>query len=377
MKIGFLINYFYPYKGGAEDNCFYLARELAKKHEIHIFTSLLPKTKKYGVIDKIHIHRYNTLFRYKYYLSFTPELLNAILNAKLDILHVHSFGFLYHDLIVLLKKITSKTKIINTPHGPFMALPHYNILARIFRFKIRLIEKFFNKNYDAVIQVNPYQYKWLIKSGINKNKIYFIPNGITKNAFKKVNTKNFINKYKLKNKFIISYLGRIQNYKGLDQIINILPYFYENIIFLVMGKDAGDLLRLKKLTNKLNINNRIIFTGEISNDDVFAALKISKIFIMPSQWEAFGISILQAMAQGNAIISTKTEGGKFLIKDRENGFLFNYDNLDELREKLDLLIKNNKLRNKISKNNIKKAKKFLWDNIVKDLEKLYISLLSK
>ena len=36
MKIGFLINYFYPYKGGAEDNCFYLAREMAKDNEVHV-----------------------------------------------------------------------------------------------------------------------------------------------------------------------------------------------------------------------------------------------------------------------------------------------------------------------------------------------------
>ena len=375
MKIGFLINYFYPYKGGAEDNCFYLARELAKNNEVHVFTSLLKKTKKYEIIDKIHVHRYKTLFRYKYYLSFTPGLLKAILNSNLYILHVHSFGFIYYDLIVLLKKLTSKIKIVNTPHGPFMALPYYNIFARMFRFKIRLIEKFINKNYDAVIQVNPYQYKWLIKSGVKKEKIHFIPNGISKEAFNKINITHFVNKYKLKGKFVISYLGRIQNYKGLDQIINILPYFNENVVFLIMGKDAGDLLRLKNLINKLKINDRVIFTDEISNKDVLAGLRISKIFIMPSQWEAFGISMLQAMAQGNAIISTKTEGGKFLIKEKENGFLFNYGNIDELKQKLNLLIKNDKLRNKISKNNIKKAKQFLWQDIVKDLEKIYQGIL--
>jgi len=39
MKIGFLIEYFYPVRGGAENNCFYIARELAKSHEVHVFTS--------------------------------------------------------------------------------------------------------------------------------------------------------------------------------------------------------------------------------------------------------------------------------------------------------------------------------------------------
>ena len=51
MKIGFLINYFYPMKGGAEDNCFNLAKELAKNNEVHVFTSLLKGTKKHEILN--------------------------------------------------------------------------------------------------------------------------------------------------------------------------------------------------------------------------------------------------------------------------------------------------------------------------------------
>ena len=371
MKIGFLINYFYPLKGGVENNCFYLARELAKTNEVHVFTSLLPNTKKYEIIDNIHVHRYKTLFRYRYYLSFTPGLIN-ILSYKLDVLHVHSFGFFYHDLILILKKILSKTKLINTPHGPFMVLKYYNFFQKSFKAILGNFERrIANKFYDAVIQVNPEQYKWLIKYGIKKNKIYFTPNGIPQDAFKKVDTKNFIKKYNLKNKFVISYLGRIQEYKGLDQVIKILPRLNKNVVFLVMGKDAGDLERLRNLTSNLNVQDKVIFTDEVSEDDLLAGLSLSKIFILSSEWEAFGISILEAMAQGNAIISTNTEGGKFLI-NKENGFLFNYNDLKDLENKIKVLIADKQALNKISKINVEKAKQFLWNDIVKDLEKVYL-----
>ena len=374
MKVGFLINYFYPMKGGAENNCFYLARELAKNNEVHVFTSQIRRTKEYEVINKIHVHRYKTLFRYKYYLSFTPGLLKAILNEDLDVLHVHSFGFIYHDLIVLFKKITSKTKIVNTPHGPFMTLGNYNLFARTFKFFVKNLERLFiNKFYDAVIQVNPLQYKWLTKQRIRKNKIHFVPNGIDELVFKKINNKSFIKKYNLKDKFVISYLGRVQAYKGLDQVIKILPDLDKNIVFLIMGKDAGDLSRLKKLAIQSNVQNQIRFTGEISDDKVLEGLSLSKIFILPSEWEAFGISILQAMAQGNVIISTKTEGGRFLIS-KENGFLYNYNDLKDLENKVKLLYKNRNLLNQLGKNNIKKAKQFLWKDIAKDLGKVYRKL---
>ena len=373
MKIGFLIEYFYPITGGAENNCFYLARELAKNHEVHIFTSDRSDnqiSKKEEIVDNIKIHRYKNWFRYKYYLSFTPGLLD-VLNYDMDVLHVHSFGFLWHDQIVFLKKLFSKTKIVNTPHGPFMALNKYGFFENVFRKIVIFSELFYNRLYDIVIQVNPIQYKWMKKYGISKNRIKYIPNGIPKEIFDKVDNKSFVKKYNLENKFVISYLGRIQNYKGLDQIIKILPSLEKKIVFLIMGKDAGDKKRLINLSKKLNVSNRVIFTGEISYSEKLMGLDTSEVFILSSEWEAFGIVILEAMARGNVIISTKTEGGKFLVK-RENGFTYDFGDLKQLKEYINILFEDKKLRKKVEKSNIKKAKNFLWENIVNNLERVYL-----
>ena len=373
MKIGFLIEYFYPITGGAENNCFYLARELAKNHEVHIFTSDRSDnqiSKKEEIVDNIKIHRYKNWFRYKYYLSFTPGLLD-VLNYDMDVLHVHSFGFLWHDQIVFLKRLFSKTKIVNTPHGPFMALNKYGFFENVFRKIVIFSELFYNRLYDIVIQVNPIQYKWMKKYGISKNRIKYIPNGIPKEIFDKVDNKSFVKKYNLENKFVISYLGRIQNYKGLDQIIKILPSLEKKIVFLIMGKDAGDKKKLIGLAKKLNVSNRVIFTGEISYYEKLMGLDSSEIFVLSSEWEAFGIVILEAMARGNAIISTKTEGGEFLVR-KENGFTYNFGDLKQLEKYIKILFEDKKLRKKIEKSNIKKAKNFLWENIANNLERVYL-----
>jgi len=373
MKIGFLIEYFYPIYGGAENNCYYLARELAKKHDVHVYTSLIKGTKKYEGIDNIKIHRYKPLFRYRYYISLTPGLLKAVINAKIDILHVHSLGFLYHDFIVLLKKLGG-TKIVNTPHGPFMALNSYSKKLQIIKKIIEKLEKPINNLYDNIIQVNPYQYKWMTILGIKKSKIKFIPNGINENAFEKINV-NLKFKKKLENKKIVSYIGRIDRYKGLDQVIKILPKF-KDLIFIIIGSDAGDKERLVSLSRKLKVDKQIIFTGKISEKKKLSILDISDSFVMPSEWEAFSIVILEAMARGIPVISTKTEGGMFLIKDYKNGFLYDFNNIKALEEKISVILKNKDLREKMSSNNMKKAKSFLWRNIAKDLEKLYYSLIN-
>jgi len=372
MKIGFLIEYFHPIKGGVENNCFYLARELAKKHEVHVFTSDRRDNeilKKEEVVDGIRIHRYKNLFRYKYYLTFTPGMLN-ILKYNLDILHVHSFGFLWHDFVVLFKRLFSKTRMVNTPHGPFMALTKYSFFQNIFRNLGIFLELFFNKLYDVVIQVNPNQSDWMIKYGVFKNRIEYVPNGIPNEVFDKVSVNDFVKKYNLKNKFVISYLGRVQKYKGLDQVIKVLPKLDKKIVFLVMGKDVGDKKRLVNLAKKLSVNNRVVFLGEVSNENKLRALDVSEIFVLPSDWEAFGIVILEAMARNNCIISTKTEGGNFLVK-KENGFVYDFGDLNKLEESIKILFKDKKLREKIKENNLKKAKEFLWERVVKDLEEVY------
>jgi glycosyltransferase involved in cell wall biosynthesis len=365
MKIGFLIEYFHPIVGGAENNCFYLARELAKKHEVHVFTS----GNKEEIVDGIHVHRYKNWIKYKYYLTFTPGFLN-ILKYDLDVLHVHSFGFLWHDFIVLIRKMFSKTKIVNTPHGPFMALNKYGFFENIFRNVVVFKERFLNNLYDVVIQVNPTQYKWIVKYGVHKNKIKYIPNGVPKEIFDKVDSKYFVKKYNLKNKFVISYLGRIQEYKGLDQVIKVLPNLDKKIVFMIMGKDAGGKNKLAKLAKNLNVRDRVIFT-KVSDTEKLIGLDVSEVFTLPSEWEAFGIVILEAMARGNAIISTKTEGGEFLVK-KENGFVYDFGDLKRLEESINVLFKNKQLREKIKKNNMKKAKEFLWENIAKDLEERYL-----
>jgi len=370
MRIGFLTTYFYPVAGGAENNCFYLAKELSKKHEVHIFTSDRKDSKifpKEETIHNLNIHRFRTIFRYRYYLALYPGIINAIRKADLDILHVHSLGFMMHDIAVLLKKLKSKTKLAITPHGPFMALDNYGLHARILRKAATILEYPFNKLYDAVIQVNPYQEAWLPKLGFKKSRIHFIPNGIPKEAFKQAPQ---LKKYK--NRVVITYLGRIQEYKGLDQVVKILPDFPQ-VLFIAMGEDSGDKKRLQELAKQLKVEQQVIFTGKVSEKEKLQYLDASEIFILPSKWEAFGIGILEAMARGNAIISTKTEGGRFLVK-KENGFTYEFGNIKEIKTYINQMIRNRSLREMMQEKNKRMARKFLWHKISGKLERLYTSL---
>ncbi len=368
MKIGFMANYFYPATGGMEELTFNIAKELVKRgHTVHIFTSDRKEGvifKKEEVVDGVQIHRSKLYFSYKYYLKFNPGIAFKHLKYDLDVLHVQSLGFFFQDIGVIFRKIFTKTKLINTPHGPFMALENYPFLQKLFREIYVIFEYPVNYLYDFAVEVNPEQYKWMKKYGFKK--VEFISNSIPESIFRKVKNDN-----KFKGKFVISYLGRVQKYKGLEQIVRVLPFLDKKVIFYVMGGEVdNESNRLKEIAKSLGVLDRVIIAGRVDEDEKLKGLDETDVFILPSEWEAFGIVLIEAMARGCALVSTKTEGGKFVVSER-NGMLFDYGNIDQLKEILLKLISDKSLVERMKKNNIKEARKYSISNMISKFEELY------
>ena len=384
LKIGYVLTYFHPFKDGMENNCLYLAREMVKLgHEVHVFTSDKRDnqicTQKEEMYDGIHIHRCKMLWRYKYYLELKPEVITKILKYKdLDILHIHSFGFAMHDIALVLKKVLGhKTAIVNTPHGPFMSLNSYPMWQKILRSIFVAIEYPINRLYDGVIQVNTRQWSWIVKSGVKKENIHFVPDGIPEERFRKVDNKEFKKKYNLEGKFVMCNLSRVLKYKGQHQIIKALPSIvkkYPNVVFLQMGKDHGWTEHCLKLAKELGVEEHVRFIGEASEEDKLSGLDACNIFVLPSEWEAFGIVTLEAMARKKAVISTDCEGGLYLVQP-ENGLLYPYEDINALQKTVFMLIENPKLREQMAETNYKKAHELTNEKIaLKYLEPLYQKL---
>ena len=386
LKIGYVIKYFHPIKGGAENNILNIA-SMARKdgHDVHVFTSDRKGKEKLSKLEDVYksikIHRSRTWFDFSLYLGFYPGLLFKLLKADLDIVHVSGFGFIWNDFVLILKKIFSrKTKFINTPHGPFMALSDYNFILKAIRSTYTLVQKIFlNWLYDKVIQVNTFQWQWIVEYGISKDKVVFVPNGISKDLLDlKINgsqIESFRKKYNLEDSKIISYLGRISKYKGVQHIIEVLPKLVEKnkkIKLLVMGRDEGYVSDLEALAERKELNKKVCFITDISEEEKFVGLEASEIFVFPSEWEAFGIVLAEAMTRSNAVVSTKTEGGNFLVTDNVNGYLYDFGDTEKLLSILSNMISNPEKVEEMQKLNKEMIQSYTWEEIY---EKYYKILL--
>jgi len=130
-----------------------------------------------------------------------------------------------------------------------------------------------------------------------------------------------------------------------------------------MGRDEGYVRKLKTQVEKLRLKDSVRLIVNVSEEVKYVGLESSEIFYFGSQWEAFGIVLLEAMSKSNAFVSTKTEGGNFLTTDGVNGYLYDYGDTDKLLELLKDVIKDEAKMRAMQKENLERVRKYTWGNI--------------
>lgn len=369
MKILFITAFFYPVTGGVEKHIYELAIRLIKKgHEVIVFTSDLSKggkiQEKESVIDGIKIKRFKTLYKLGDFASFFPGMYPAVLRENADIVHIHAYRN-PHNLAAYLTK-----NAVMTLHWPNYPL---GLRKRWLDLAIRWFDRFVGPTLlnrcKKLLAVTEPEIDWIEKKfNIKRNKIQLIPNGIPLEALKLANGIAFRKKYNLKEKHVVISIGRIHKSKGFDKLINIASQF-NNAKFVFVGPDGGYLNALQRLAASLNVQDKILFTEEISEQDKWNALASCDVFCHPTNYDAFGIVILEAMAQGKAVLGSNVGGVPWVISDA--GVTFEKDNLHDLAKKLKSLLAEEQIRRELGRRARKRAEGFTWEKITDELEKVY------
>ncbi len=213
------------------------------------------------------------------------------------------------------------------------------------------------KNVTRVFTVNN-NTKELINTFYKDTKAYLLPNCIN------INYKKRVYEPKLK-KLVVGAMGRLVKKKGFDLLIKAFQKD-QNAELLIAGD--GPLMRSYQKITKNNKNIKLL--GWIKEKDFF--FSEIDIFCSPSREEPFGIVILEAMARGIPVISTKCNGPIDIIKNNKNGMLVNINNVNEMKSAIKLLKNRPDLRKKISKNGLNTIK---YKYTIEVYKKNFFSLL--
>ena len=247
------------------------------------------------------------------------------------------------------------------------------------KLKKRIIEKNL-KNYTAIASTSYCMAEETKKYLKNKSKEIFItPFGVDTEKFKNLNIEKKENEITigivktLTEKYGIEYL--IKAIKELENILDIENY--KKIRLLIYGK--GELKnKLEDLTKELQIEDKVIFKGYISNEDIPKVLNEMDIFVVPSINESFGVAAVEAMACEIPVIASSVGGLKEVIIDKETGYLVPKKDYKEIAKYLKKLILDKNLRIYLGKNGRKRVlENYDWNSNVNYMIKIYKEIINE
>ncbi|GAV26216.1 glycosyl transferase [Carboxydothermus islandicus] len=218
--------------------------------------------------------------------------------------------------------------------------------------------------------------KWLkLSDKYNKQNIKVIYNIFDTQIYKKnINLDRY---KKIFERPLLISIGRLEYSKGFDILIKAFSILvkknYEyNLVILGEGSEREKLEKLAIENNLLN--NYIFLPGFINNPLPF--LKKSEIFILPSRYEGLGMVILEAFYTGTPVIAANNQSGvNELLKDNENGLLFQNEDVNDLVDKITLLIMNKDLRDNYKNRGKEVLNNFMYSKIVRHWEELFDRLM--
>lgn len=173
--------------------------------------------------------------------------------------------------------------------------------------------------------------------------------------------------FDINKKYLIS-VGRLIPLKRNKDLVEILSRLDKNIelVFIGSGEEKENLI---ELSNQLGISNRVHFLGWVENP--YKYIKNADILVCTSETESFGNVLVEAMACGTLVVSTKCGGPEEIVDDEGNGSLVDIGNIDSMATSINKILTDDKLYEKYIKSGYESCKKF----DVKYITKEYIDIL--
>ena len=282
---------------------------------------------------------------------------------KYDCLHYHAEG----SCAMLWIPHLFRRRIVVTIHGLDWQRAKWGGFATKY---IKFGEKLAAKYADEIIVLSKGVQKYF-KDTYNRDT-NFIPNGVNIPEIKKPNV--IKEKYNLNGNDYILFLARIVPEKGLHYLIDAYNQLKTDKKLVIAGGASHTNDYYKEIQEKVKDNKNIIMTGFVQGEELEELYSNCYLYCLPSDIEGMPISLLEAMSYGkNCLVSDIEENTQVC---GEYGHTFKKGDVQDLKEKLDSLLKEDKLiDSNILKNYV--IEKYNWDKIVDETVKNYVSTRRK
>jgi L-malate glycosyltransferase len=317
LKIGIVC---YPTYGGSGAIATELGQTLARRgHEVHMI-SYAPPFRLRDFRSNLHYHAVEVsaypLFKYPPYdLALASKILEVVDETGLDLVHVHYAiphaisAYLAREMLPPDKKI----KFVTTLHGTDITLVGAEkAYHKITRFGLR--------ESDGVTVVSHWLKDETRRIFGTEGELRVIPNFVDVERFSPGLDPEHRARFAKPEEKILVHASNFRPVKRVQDVVRILSMVREHLpARLVLVGDGPELPRAAELAADLGVREHVVFAGQ--QESIEALLRVADLFLLPSEFESFGLAALEALSCGLPVIATKTGGLAEVVDEGENGHL--------------------------------------------------------
>lgn len=211
--------------------------------------------------------------------------------------------------------------------------------------------------------------------GIHPDKVIVIHNGVDHSEHEK-DVPEMLGELKAHGKRIVLFLGRITIQKGPDHFLYTAKRVLEkdpNVIFVITG--SGDMEhQVIRLAAQLGISQNVVFTGAVWGDDRIRLYRAADLYVMPSVSEPFGITALEALANGTPLLISKQSGASEVITHTLKS---DFWDVDDMADKILAVLGSRALHDTLSEHGLRDVRRVTWDAAAGRCLSVYRDLVAK
>lgn len=364
---------FYPHVGGVEKYALGLSVELVRLGDcVTVICANEPKSEIKN-LNGIIIKRIPFLGKVAN-TNITPTLFFEIFKEKFDILNTYLPTPWSMDISVFVAKLKRKKVVVTYCNDVVGSTKPASLIAHIYN---KTLLKLSLRLADQIIVIQPDYAQYSNHLHKYLKKILFIPPGLKTNNYRNTGVMRKENTI-----FFLSVLDKYHKYKGLDVLLEAVSIVKSQIpsIHLIVGGSGELVEHYREAALSLGIAENISFIGHVPDRELLDLYSSSSTFVLPScgHEEGFGIVLLEAMACGTPVISTKIVGLARDIEQSESGIIVEPNNSHVLAESISHILLNKNIANSMGHNGRKLIeKKYSWDDVAKQVKSLYTKLYEK
>ncbi|HKS59689.1 MAG TPA: glycosyltransferase family 4 protein [Thermoplasmata archaeon] len=391
MRIAQLSTRFPPAPGGVERHVAQISQRLQRRgHSVQAFTSFLnrefpweplPQDFREPSHEGVVVQRLRSWsLPGEFHYVFFRGMAHALRNFSPEVMHVHTYGTNQAAVARRVHRKFGTPWVLTAHYHPIWSIEGGWLRHRIRGFYDRVLAGGVVQDAARIIVQSREEERLLRAPGLDLPPVSILPPGYSPLPGAGDSGEAFAKRFGVEGPFVL-FVGRLASNKGLLTLVEsfqALARHDPKASLVIVGADGGQRNRVETELRNRGLSSRAILTGYLHDERLLAAaFREARLFVLPSEYEAFGLVLLEALAQGTAVVASRVGGIPEVIEDGKAGRLVPPLEAEPLAQAMIELWDNHTLREEMGAyGRTVLVPRYSWDRLVEQLETVYREVLA-